>query len=357
MFFNVKQLTSLLEVFSKVAKISEKFSTIDNIIWTSIIFDTKSQTISYKGWRFKLEVPFPVEESFTVSYQALFNSIKLSSSEEIELEVQKNFLLIKDKGVRQKLKLYNLDAEPLLQEEEENIHSSFTIPPSFLEGISLCTLASSSVKTDPFRYGVVITNKEHMYASDNMSIGFYTLEKPLLDNTVLIQLHWCDVLLSLPNAKFAYLSLNNESDKFATFHIEFDNHLANCGDIKLTFPVLRIEGQDIIVEYVRSLTKHVNLPLFDIDILKRLEVTTDTAYKYVSLFSKNDSLFLKTTSSIKGSTIIRLCSGNIPNPINIPIQNLRKAIKLEGSIYIDFDNQACFSETENFTYSFSLLGG
>ena len=96
----------VLSKFVKVSKLAQDYAT-DAPIWSSIFFDKKNQRILYAGWRFNVEVKYPVEEEFIVNFSRFRAAIK--SCKKHTIRTTAHYVIIEEGGIKIKLRKLSLD--------------------------------------------------------------------------------------------------------------------------------------------------------------------------------------------------------------------------------------------------------
>lgn len=134
-----------------------------------------------------LSVLYPFETDFeaSVNFNDLEKIISKLSSDEIEMKVVENELLISSKGTKAGLVLSSADElndkiDTMINQmpSEENDLKWIAIPNDFLNGISLCSVASSD-SLDQGILACVYTNGSHIISSDNKRVAIFELKEKM----------------------------------------------------------------------------------------------------------------------------------------------------------------------------------
>ena len=336
----------VLSKFAKVSKLAQSYAT-DAPIWASAFFDKENQRILYVGWRFQVEVEYPVEEDFIVNFDRFRAAIK--SCKKPTIRTTKHYVIVEEDNIKIKLKKLDLDYSKYIITEPEGLEHT-EAREGLLSDIRFCSLAASQDHMDYTKYGVILGN-EMMCGMDSTNVvAAILLEELVLEQSVLLHLPWCKILQDLGEIKtMAYHDVGQQNA------ILF---ISTKDNFKVVVPTLKVQPNPSIIPYLQTLEAHVTLTNIDMKLLKKLEITSDTAYKFITAFSKEGRVFLESTSKAKGRTTIDLCEGDMGDTsVTLSLQRLKDLVGIDNWLNIDLDNMVAFfstKEKEEYIFAFSL---
>lgn len=323
----------VLSKFAKVSKLALSYAT-DAPIWSSIFFEKEKQRILYVGWNFHVEVEYPVEEDFVVNFERFRRAIKACKNPTIR--VTKHRVIVKEKNLEIKLKRLDFDYSNYTFPEPENLEH-VEVEEGLLAHINFCSLAATQDRMEYAKYGVIIGD-EMICGMDSLNVvAAVFLESPVLTESVLLHLPWCHILQDLGEIKTIACHSIGEQNVML--------FISTKDNFKLTVPALKVTPNPSIIPYLRSLNKHTTLHIEDTNIFKKLEITADTAYKYITAYSEGGRIYLETISKVKGKTTLDLCEGDLgERSVSLSLQHLKSVAKDHEYIYLDLDNMVAFGE-------------
>ncbi len=218
-----------------------------------------------------------------------------------------------------------------------------------LEDIDFCALAASSDYKEYTKYGVIISH-DMMCAMDRTNVlAVKYLESPIISESILLHLPWCKILQDLGEIKT--IACHETGQQNAILFISTKDKF------KLVIPTLKVVPNPSILSYLQSLEEHVTLFGLDAKLLKKLEITTDSAYEFITAYSKEGRVLLESSSKVKGKTVFDLCDGDMQEmSATLSLKNLQKVVSIGDHVNIDFDNSVAFVTMDegNYIYAFSL---
>ena len=343
----------VLSKFLKISKLATSYDAVENPLWSSIIFDKENQRILYLGWSFAVELKYPVEQDFIVNFSRFRDAVRSCKKPWIEASEVHNVNITDDEGTLFKLRKLKLDYSNFLPIEPKNLEW-VSVDERFTSDLEFCTVSASTDRYDYTRFGV-IAGEDVMYAMDaNASIAIILSAPSVFPFPVLIQLPWCEILPTL--GAVTHASAQDLGGQNAMLFFK------TTDDFKVTIPALKIQPNPSIIPYVQSLEPQVQLTGLNKKILKKLEVTTDDAYKFCTIYSQDDGtdmrIILETQSKTKGRTSINLCAGDMyDEAVSVSLAFLYKVLELGTELGIDLDNNVGVvtkGESGNYKYAFSL---
>ena len=340
----------LLYVLNKFRGVSEVVSSFDpNFpLWASIIFDSENQRLLYLGRRSSTEVEYPIEKSFIVNYTRLKNLLALCS-DEVEIKVNKKTIVLKDNKDRHTLINLEIDYSSFLIREPEEL-TVITPPPSLIKDIKFCTIAASTNRMDYMKYGVILTDENVMYAiTGTNAVAAVFFEEEITPTSILLQLPWCQNLK--PLGDIISLAVEDMGKANQILHLELADDLHK---FKVVVPVIKIAQNPTLVPYLQSLSADIKIEGITQNILKKLDITTDDAYKFIVAYSDKGDIYFESTSSVKGSVKVKVGEGELDSSVSISLYYLKKMVGLYGYINIDLDNTVAFVKEDNYLYAFNL---
>ena len=341
-----KPLVSKLRKFGKISKLAQSFAA-DLPLWPSIIFE-KERTL-YLGWRFQVEAPplLEVEEPLIVNFERFFKVLSMAT-DEIDIEVTEDFVIIHeedDDGATFELKRLNFNYDNYFVDIPEGLEYK-TAYEGMIDDIKWTTIASTKDRMDYTKYGVML-HSEAMLAMDTTSAIAY-IDKPInIDIPILLHLPWCQILSDLGEIK--EMAQWDAGQQNAYLRIVTED------DFILTIPTLKAYPNPSVESYIKTFDSYITVYI-DSTIVKQLEVTTDDAYKFATIYTEDDYVYIESSSKIKGRTRINVCQGTDLKGENVTIslEFLKKAAKLAGKIEIDMDNMVGFIKKDEYMYAFGL---
>jgi hypothetical protein len=340
-------VNNFLTKFVRISKLAQSYAS-DIPLWSSIIFDAENDRLLYLGWRFNVEIPYPdvVGEklSFIVNFDRFMQAMKLSKNPSITVE--DDLVVVRGDKTTWELNDLDLDYTNYLAPTPDNLERR-AVPETLNQDIKFCTLASSKDKMDYTKYGVVFAQDMIMAMDSNTSIALAETEG-IVDIPVLVQLPWCTILEQL--GSITTIGQEDVGQQNANMFIETD------AGFKLTIPTMKMHPNPSIKPYLDSLEAHYNL-LINLNIVKKLAITTDTAYKFATVYSEDDNVVLESNSRSKGRTVIPICEGSLGGEsTTIALAQLKKIAETTGKLYLDLDNMVGFTKIEaaGYLYAFGL---
>ena len=335
----------VLSKFAGISKLAQSYAT-DAPIWSSVFFDKEKQRILYVGWRFQVEVEYPVKEEFIVNFERFRTAVR--SCKNPTIRTTKHYVIVEEGTVKIQLKKLNLDySDYIIEEPEELDHRE--IEEGLLDDISFCALAASSDYKEYTKYGVIVS-PEMMCAMDRSNVlAVKYLESPIIDESILLHLPWCKILQDLGEIKT--IACHETGQQNAILFISTKDKF------KLAIPTLKVAPNPSILPYLQSLEEHVTLLGLDTKLLKKLEITTDGAYKFITAYSKEGRILLESSSKVKGKTVLDLCDGDMQEmSATLSLQKLKDVMNISDHVNIDFDNMVAFVTMDEgkYIYAFSL---
>lgn len=343
-----KLVAKQLSKFAKISKQAQSFAA-DHPLWSSIIFE--KDCTRYVGWRFQVECHPPiikVDEPVIVNFDRLLRSLSVAGTDYVNLEITKDRVIIHEDDVEgATFELIRLDAdysnfiiEPPEGVEPHPVHKGFK------EDVQWATIACTKDRMDYMKYGVIL-DKYAMIAMDSESAVAY-IDKPTgIELPVLLHLPWCQIIAQL--GEVVQISQWDEGEQNAYLYI-----LTEDG-FNLTIPTLKVYPNPSVESYIKSLEAHMHL-FIDPLTVKQLDITTDDAYKFVTLTTEDGVAYMESTSKTKGSTSVSIGDGEglDEDSVTISLPFLTKMAKLAGQISIDLDNMVGFYTKNEYTYAFGL---
>ncbi len=338
----------VLSKFAKVSKLAQSYAT-DAPIWASVFFDKENQRILYVGWRFQVEVEYPVEEDvdFIVNFDRFRAAIK--SCKKPTIRTTKQYVIVEEDNIKIKLKKLDLDYSKYIIAEPEGLEH-IEVREGLLSDIKFCSLAASQDHMDYTKYGVILGN-EMMCGMDSTNVvAAILIKEAVLEQPVLLHLPWCKILQDSGEIKtMAYYEVGQQNA------ILF---ISTKDNFKVVVPTLKVTPNPSIIPYLQTLEAHVTLTNINTKLLKKLEITADTAYKFITAYSKEGRIYLESTSKAKGRTTIDLCEGNMEDTsVTLSLQRLKDLVGIDNYLHIDLDNMVAFiskKEKEEYIFAFSL---
>lgn len=336
---------NVLKKFIRISKLAQSYAS-DIPVWSSIIFDAEGDRLLYLGWRFQVEAEYPevVGEklSFIVNFERFMQAMKLSKNPSITLEDD----LVVVKGDRTKWELNNLDldySQYLIDTPEDVEHRA--VGENLMRDIKFCTIASSKDKMDYTKYGVVLTPDMILSMDSQTSIAIAEAEG-IVDIPVLLHLPWCLILEQL--GEIETIGQKDYGQQNAHTFIKTDD------EFKLTVPTLKMHPNPSIRPYLDSIEPHYNI-MVNLQDIKKLDVTTDTAYKFVTVYGEDGKIVLESNSRSKGRTVIPVCDGDLGGEsTTVSLQFLKNVAELTGKLYLDLDNMVGFTKIESLGYLYAF---
>lgn len=340
----------VLSKFARVSKLAQSYAS-DAPIWTSIFFDKENQRILYAGWRFNVEVEYPVQEDFIVNFARFRAAIK--SCKKPTIRTTKHYVIVEEDNIKIKLKKLDLEYPNYIITEPEGLEHK-EVREGLLNDIKFCSVAASQDYKEYTRYGVIL-GSDMICAMDGPSVvAVVFLKEPVLECSVLLHLPWCQILQDLGEIKT--IAYNDVGQQNAILFISTKDNF------KLVVPTLKVVPNPSIIPYLQSLEAHVTLTNINSKLLKKLEITSDSAYKFITAFSEihgiGGRIYLETSSKAKGRTTLDLCEGDMGDTsVTLSLQRLKDLVGIDNYLHLDFDNMVAFisiKETEEYIFAFSL---
>lgn len=342
-------LLHLLTKLKLASSYSSKYNII-NPVWSSVIFDGKRKKaiIFGRGFQFAVETNLPVEDfpSFIVDFDRFRSVLQSVSDSSIDLEVGTNTVNISSSSETFKLKTLRFDYEKYLIEEPDDRLQVSNLSSLF----DFVITASSSNPMDYLKYGIVITDKGFIYATDDVSLALGYYDFTTIGSSFLIQYPLFLVFQQLGEVS----SLSVKGD---TCFISLEMGIGISSLVKT--PIIKIEYNPTIHQYVKSFSKDVVVSGITVNLLRKLSITLDDSFQVVDLYKKGNKHLLKSSSSLKGETnvVVEDVEGALDRNVQFGIQPLRKLARFFEKFYIDLDNLVVFAEEENRMFAFGLSRG
>ncbi len=342
-----KMIANKLKKFTKISKLAQAFAA-DHPLWSSIIF-MKDKTM-YLGWRFQVECPpiLEVDEPVLVNFDRFMRALTLSVSDKVDIEITDDLVTIHeedDDGATYELLREDIDYEKHMVEPPEE-HTPKKVYKGMMKDIEWATIASTNDRMDYTKYGVILDKFSIMAMDSESAVAF--IEKPTgVEIPILLHLPWCNILSHL--GEITHMSQWDAGQQNAYLYV-----LTEDG-FNLTIPTLKVYPNPSVESYIKSFVSHQTI-YPDNYTVKQLGITTDDAYKFVTLYTEDDHIFLESLSKMKGKTTINLGQGKDMEgeSVTISLNFLAKIAKLNGRMEIDLDNMVGFTKKAEYTYAFGL---
>lgn len=335
-----------LKKFAKVAKLAQAYAA-DIPLWSTIIFEPE-RTL-YLGWRFQVEAPpvLPVDQTVMVNFDQFSTAMGLLQNE-VDIVITDDNVTIHeqdDDGATFELKRSYIDLTNFMITPPEDLELR-KAHGNMLEDIKWAIIGSTRDRMDYTKYGVIL-DKNYMMAMDTTSAVAFIDKPTMVDIPVLLHLPWCNVLSDL--GEIEKIGQWDEGNQNAYLQ------LATEGGFILTIPTLKVNPNPTVEAYVKSFEKHMTVYV-DALTVKQLLVTTDDAYKFATIYTEDDWVYLETTSNAKGKTTICVHQGKDlgTDTVSVSLDSLKKVSKLTGRMYIDLDNMVGYVQKDKYTYGFGL---
>ena len=344
---NSASIAHKLKKFEKISKLSQSYAS-DTPLWSTIIFEPE-RTL-YLGWRFQVEAPpiLDVTEQVMVNFEH-FNSAMRFSEMDIRIHIGEHSVTIEERddaeNTRFELKRFYIDLTNFLISPPEDLEMNRAYE-NMLDDILWARVGSTRDRMDYMKYGVMLT-KNSMIAMDTESAVAY-IDKPTgVDIPVLLHLPWCNILEDLGEIVHIGQWESHGQNAYLRIHTE--------DDFILTIPVLKVYPNPSIETYVKSFSTHLTLWV-DTVTIKQLSITTDNAYKFATVYTKDGGVFIESESNTKGKTTIRVADGDglEDESVSVSLDFLKKIAGLTGRLDIDLDNLVGFVTNNSRTYGFAL---
>ena len=336
----------VLSKFLKVSKLATDYA-IDNPVWSSIIFEKENQRILYIGWRFSVELKYPVEEDFIVNFHRFRDAVR--SCKKPTIRTTKHYVIVEEENIKFKLKKLDLDYSNFLHKEPEDLKYEL-IRETLLSDIDFCSIASAKDRTEYTKYGVILGDEMICAMDSNSNVAIVLLDQPVFLQPILVHLPWCEILQGLGGIFEAAIEDLGGQNAILYIHTR--------DDFKAIVPVLKVNPNPSIIPYIKSIETHITLYNLNKKLLKKLEVTCDNAYKFITVFSEDGKIYLETSSKSKGRTIIELCEGDMGGEsVAISLEFLYNVVSMANYLDLDLENMIghiTMGDNSEYRYVFSL---
>lgn len=339
----------VLKKFIRVSKLAQSYAS-DIPLWSSIIFDAENDRLLCLGWRFMVEADYPEVEgdklSFIVNFDRFMQAMKLSKNPTVTLA--DGLVIVEDERATWELNDLDLDYSNYLVVPPEDLERR-EVGENLLRDIKFATIASSKDKMNYTKFGVVLA-PDMLMAMDSASSIAMVEREGIVDIPVLLHLPWCLILEQL--GEITTLGQNDMGQQNAHLFVETDTGFS------LTIPTMKTHPNPSIKSYVESLTPHFEVLLNQHDI-KRLDVTTDNAYKFATVYSEqvgeNEMIMLESVSKSKGKTIVPVCEGSLGGEsTTVALAFLKNITELTGKLFLDLDNNVGFTRIDSLSYIYAF---
>ncbi len=350
---NQKAFINFLNNFRAIEKIAVMYS-IDFPLWTSIIFDADENCVRYIGGKFFVKTDYDVrsisDTSFVVNYQRLRSVMASLPKEDIKVEVEDKYVVLKRGTSIHKLLKLNINFKEYLQDFPEDM---IEVGPELTEAIKFCTVASSTNKMDATRHGVVITDQSFVYATDGVSgIASRSLDKTVTDTSFLIKLPWCKVIPSLGVIRSISLGDKDRPHMFLSLAVKGEEQL-----YEITIPVLKVDVNPTVYTYLSSFESDLRIGAISKNLIKKMEITTDNAYSFVTVSYGNGVAIMESKSKTKGETqelLVAKPALKEDVTITVSTEYLKKVAQFSDKVDVDLDNLVAFVKDDKSVYAFKI---
>jgi len=336
----------ILAKFLKISRLALDY-TLDNPLWGAIIFDKENQRILYIGWRFSVEVKYPVEESFIVNFQRFRDAVRFCHKPTIRPTA--HYVMVEEDNIKFKLKKLDIDYSNFLHPESEDLQYKPTRE-TLLSDINFCSIAAATDRTSYEKYGVILSYDMLAATDSESNIALVLTEQPEFSYPMLLQLPWCSILQDL--GSIIEIAIQDLGGRNATLFVRTRD------EFKAIIPVLKVNPNPSMIPYIQSIEPHVTISNLNKATLKKLEVTVDDAYKFVTAYSDNGKIYLESSSKSKGKTVVEMCEGDMGEiSVGISLRFLYNIVSMAEYLDLDLDNLVGFvsmGENEEYKYAFSL---
>jgi hypothetical protein len=336
---------NVLKKFIRISKLAQSYAS-DIPLWSSIIFDAENDRLMYIGWRFQVEAEYPTvvgeKLSFIVNFERFMQAMKLSKNPSIELE--DDLVVIRDERATWELNNLDLDYTNYLVTPAGDIEHR-EVGENLVRDITFCTLAASKDKMDYTKFGVVLA-PDMMLAMDSQTSIATVDREGLVDIPVLLHLPWCTILQQL--GEVVTIGQKDAGQQNAHMYITTDT------GFKLSIPTMKTHPNPSIKPYLESLEPHYNI-MINLNDIKRLDVTTDTAYKFATVYSEDGNVYLESVSRSKGKTVVPVGEGDLGgDSTTLALHFLRRIADTTGKLYLDLDNMVGYTKIESLGYLYAF---
>lgn len=183
-------------------------------IFTNFCFD-KTVVYAYKD-NLGIVAPCDIGETFAVSGKTLIELLSASSSADVELELDRDHVLIKAGKSKMKLPFLGKDEFIFEEPESEQWEIMLDISPEMLSAVELCLVTASNDSTMPAFMGVTVKGGKGvtLYSCDGDALSRYKLSaKVTPDVQFNIPIEFCDAVLKIAEksgTRYGQLYVNSE---------------------------------------------------------------------------------------------------------------------------------------------------
>lgn len=264
-------------------------------IFTNFCFDDKT-VFAYKD-NLGIVAPCEVEETFAVAGKTFIELLSAATGNEIELELDKEHLLIK--AGKSKMKLPYLTKEEFIFEEpeDEQWELMLDIDPHMLSALELCLVTASNDSTMPAFMGVTVKggNGINLYSCDGDALSRHKLsDKKAADVQYNLPIEFCDAVLKIAEKsgqRHGQLYINSE---WAV--AEMGNNFKIVGRVVENPDPLNFEAQ--IKKSIKSDPTFVDVPDGLQAALNRARVVADPEGKPTILTVEDGKLEISTETHL-----------------------------------------------------------
>lgn len=305
----------------------KKLVEIGKNLITNGVMVCKSETINIVGENVSMSIPNSGFPDFEIDFK-LISNILMSFKESVEVEVDKNKVIFKERKTKIKL--------PTLNEKTEvptfNIKKWMKVDDEFQKALILCgnILPSESITPAIKNYYV---DKNKMFASDRESIVIYNFIKEIYDGDILLngllnkvakkvkvlKMHLSTNVLSVLCEDHITIHLPTINDKYPKFNYEIITATDKKGGFKIS--------KDVLTDFLEK----VNI-IYDAESIQNwIDLTVEE--KVLTMSFKNERGYIVKKSTIKcdksytfaiSPSIIQNCLSSLGSSVIIKVKTNEK---------------------------------
>lgn len=341
MISRIKLIEAMKLLINATSKNDDSLLGTDSFIFSKDYISTFNNRVSFSS-----QISTNIE--CTIKANETLSILEKMQSDEINLLIKDNYLLISDDNTLLKMLLSNDDSAI-----RENINTlkltsvKFKkLPDNFYEGLSLCSFAMQRDDSDSKRFGSICFDNK-ILSTDNNRIGLFTLSSSF-NNTFRLSVNAVDLLLRMREKPTLYAQSNNwlhfkTSDEIFFSCVELDPNDFPVSDYMSVID--RYSKNGSLYEFPEDFDKSINITSVLANLSRDKDIVIKKSKKNLVIIGECDYGEVSHKIKVKKDFI------DLDKTIRINPNFLRDALKITRKFQI-IDDIFKF-ESENFIYLLS----
>ncbi len=126
---------------------------------------------------------------------------------------------------------------------------------------------------------------------------------------------------------------------------------------EITIPVLKVDVNPTVYTYLSSFESDLRIGAISKNLIKKMEITTDNAYSFVTVSYGNGVAIMESKSKTKGETqelLVAKPALKEDVTITVSTEYLKKVAQFSDKVDVDLDNLVAFVKDDKSVYAFKI---